>query len=334
MNCLDIAIYLCIIFWLALYIHITHDINGEMTLRSGVIQKILQKMHVTLDTSVFIPTIRSTKINQSDMSLSIPTSSISSDGVDKVDSVNVFIQRPLSTSNGQTSMNLILYIHGGGFVCGSAPWYGRYARLLANATGYTIATIDYALSPENKFPIALHQVLDVYRYYQSLGIYDKIGFFGDSAGGNIIASACFILRSDIRTPPPSFQILLYPYLDMTRFNRDSHNRYKQSYLITRRSLRLAREYYLDKETDPCDPRVSPIMMSDMSNTCPTLIISAQHDVILDEAIEFNTKLQLAHVQVQHKIYQGSLHGFFIDELPSLRDTVIKDVKLFLNLLIM
>lgn len=81
------------------------------------------------------------------------------------------------------SENIIMYIHGGGLVSGSARATRAYCSYLAKYSGYRVVSIDYRLAPENTYPDAIDDCekafLALHRMYPDA----KICLTGESAGG-------------------------------------------------------------------------------------------------------------------------------------------------------
>ena len=50
------------------------------------------------------------------------------------------------------SKNIIMYIHGGGFVSGNVSSSKGYSSMLAKYSGYKVIAVDYSLAPEHSFP--------------------------------------------------------------------------------------------------------------------------------------------------------------------------------------
>jgi acetyl esterase/lipase len=57
----------------------------------------------------------------------------------------------------QKNKPAVLYIHGGGYVLGSADGNLRTAQDIAHGTDSLVVSVDYTLAPEAKFPISLEQ---------------------------------------------------------------------------------------------------------------------------------------------------------------------------------
>jgi acetyl esterase/lipase len=113
-----------------------------------------------------------------------------------------------------TPKPLVIYIHGGGWQSGHtrhsgafANWPGVLAKLAAK--GYVVASIEYRMSGEAKFPAALQDVKASIRWLRSNA--DKYGIdrsraivWGGSAGGHLAALAattCGVQSLDPVVPP-------------------------------------------------------------------------------------------------------------------------------------
>src|SRR5262249_52347003 len=54
-----------------------------------------------------------------------------------------------------TAVPVIVYYHGGGHVIGSLDTHDFVARNLCGGTGAVVASVDYRMGPEHKFPAAV-----------------------------------------------------------------------------------------------------------------------------------------------------------------------------------
>ncbi|KAG9291537.1 hypothetical protein G9A89_021956 [Geosiphon pyriformis] len=126
---------------------------------------------------------------------------------------------------------LILNFPGGGFIGMSPPCHEDYLSYIAKCTGVPLVSIDYGKAPEYPYPYALEECFDAYRSIMEsngevigmAGWTNKDGIqrprirttlFGDSAGGNLVASVMLkILRYPSPIPHPSGIVLIYPCLN-------------------------------------------------------------------------------------------------------------------------
>ncbi len=112
---------------------------------------------------------------------------------------------------------ILLFFHGGGWVTESVENYDRVCARMAQSTGQIVASVEYRLAPEYRFPVGL---MDCYAaakaFYTNRFLLntdpDRITIMGDSAGGNLAAAVCMMAR-DRGEFYPKKQILIYPALN-------------------------------------------------------------------------------------------------------------------------
>ncbi|MBN2469288.1 MAG: alpha/beta hydrolase fold domain-containing protein, partial [Anaerolineae bacterium] len=113
------------------------------------------------------------------------------------------------------SDSVILYLHGGAYVTGSAQLYRSMAGRLAAASGMRALTLDYRLAPRYPFPAALDDAIAAYQWLVAQGFKPgQITFAGDSAGGGLALAALLHLR-DSNISLPAGAALLSPWMDLT-----------------------------------------------------------------------------------------------------------------------
>jgi acetyl esterase/lipase len=106
------------------------------------------------------------------------------------------VMEPLNIPPSQRK-GVILYVHGGGFICTMNELYYPSLTFLVRQ-GYTVIGVDYPLAPLFQFPVAVFSVLKASRFAKErfLQKHEEIIFLGDSAGANII----FIAAAAIGSP--------------------------------------------------------------------------------------------------------------------------------------
>jgi acetyl esterase len=205
----------------------------------------------------------------------------------------------------------LLYLHGGGWVIGSAQSFDAFSRALANATGWLVATVDYRRAPEHPFPAAVE---DSWAALQWLGggaaevgvTSGRLAVAGDSAGGNLAAVVARRAR-DAGAPKVERQILLNPVTD-PRMDSDSYRELGEGHGLTAEGMAWFWEQYL-QGADPEDPDVAPARWTDLAGLPSALVLTASHDPLRDEGEDFAHRLAAAGVPVQLERMQGVLHGF-------------------------
>jgi acetyl esterase len=143
---------------------------------------------------------------------------------------------------------VIVFFHGGGHVIGSLDTHDFVARNLCGGTGAMVASVDYRMGPEHKFPAAVDDCFAALQWVHanaaSLGADpDRIGVHGDSAGGNLAAVVALLAR-DADGPQLRLQSLVYPVTDYGLAG-DSYDKYASGYgILTKGAMVWFRDHYL------------------------------------------------------------------------------------------
>lgn len=222
--------------------------------------------------------------------------------------VNLYAPQPKSAG----PLPLLVYFHGGGFVVGSLESYDRLCRALANRAGCLVASVDYRLAPEHKFPAApddCHAALNWLAAHASEIGADpaRMAVGGDSAGGNLAAVTALTARA--QGPKLVFQMLIYPCVG-PRQDEPSHFEFAEKLLLTRKNILWFMEQYLRSEADRDDWRFAPLLAPDLAGLPPALLIVAGYDPLRDEGVAYAERLKAAGVPVEFTNYEGMVHGFF------------------------
>ena len=225
-------------------------------------------------------------------------------------SLRARIYRPRTT---RQTVPTIAFFHGGGFVVGSINTHDGQARLICRDTDAVVVSFEYRLSPENKFPGAVEDCLAATRWVvehasELGGDPSKVAIAGDSAGGNLAAVTAQAMRDEgIQL---TAQLLLYPATDFTDGDRyPSREENADGYLLTARDMVWFTEQYLAADSDPKDPRLSPLY-GDLAELPPAVVATAEFDPLRDEGNAYAQALSDAGVTVRHHCFPGMIHGFF------------------------
>lgn len=208
---------------------------------------------------------------------------------------------------------ILVYYHGGGWVIGDLDTHDRACRELAEGSGCVVVSVDYRLAPEAPFPAAVD---DSYAALEWVAAHaDEIGgnpsllaVGGDSAGGNLSAVTCLLAR-DRQGPEISFQLLIYPAVDM-RFAHASVEENGEGYVLTKEHMSFFRGHYMPPDADLEDPRASPLLAASHEDLPPALVITAEFDPLRDEGEAYGAALNAAGVPVEVSRYEGQVHIFF------------------------
>ena len=234
-----------------------------------------------------------------------------SGGSDSKD-VSITIVRPQNSRND--NLPVVIFTHGGGWVLGGFDTHERLVREIAIKANVVVVFVNYTLSPEGKYPVALEQAYAtanwVARNGKSINVdSSRLAVVGDSVGGNLTA-ALTLLAKERGGPSIKFQVLFYPVTD-ANFDTPSYEKYEQGYWLTREGMKWFWNNYTSKETNRKEPTVSPLQASkeQLSGLPSALIINGENDVLCDEGEAYALKLLEAGVRVTAVRYHGTIHDF-------------------------
>ena len=213
----------------------------------------------------------------------------------------VRLYRPLGVSEPTPAL---LWIHGGGYVIGTAQQDDALCRRFSARLGITVASVDYRLAPEHPYPAPLEDCYAALTWLAGLPAVDseRVAIGGASAGGGLAAALALLARDrgEIR---PIFQLLAYPMLD----DRSSATAANPNYrLWSPGSNKFGWTAYLGD----ADPQVAvPARREDLSGLAPAWIGVGTHDLFHDEDLAYAERLKSAGVPCQVEIVPGAFHGF-------------------------
>jgi acetyl esterase len=207
----------------------------------------------------------------------------------------------------------LVYFHGGGFVFGNLDTHDAVCRALAKESGAVVISVDYRLSPEHKFPVAVDDsyaaTVWVAANAEKLGIdARRIAVGGDSAGGNLATVVAMRCR-DAGGPALAAQVLIYPVTDSSSLETGSHREFGEGYFLTSAGMEWFTGHYLTSADQKRHPEVSPLLAPNLSGLPPALVITAEFDPLRDEGEAYANRLKEAGVPVTISRYPGMIHGF-------------------------
>lgn len=230
--------------------------------------------------------------------------------------IPAWLYRPRAVEPGAALLPIVVFLHGGGWALGDLESYDPLVKVLCEASGVLYLSVDYRLAPEHKFPAGLEDGLAAVRWAaahaaQIGGDRERIAVMGDSAGANLATVIAHRLRDDERARLAA-QFLLYPVLDVASPHASFPSRLRfgdGTYLLTRRDIEVTTAWYLDGRTPPDDPAVSPLLAETFADLPPTLILTAGHDPLQDEARVYADRLRAAGVPTEFRCFETTIHAF-------------------------
>ena len=206
----------------------------------------------------------------------------------------------------------LVYLHGGGWTLFSLDTHDRLMREYASRAGFVVLGVDYALSPEAKFPVALEQVIAVARHIA--GHADefsidpqRIAIGGDSAGGNLALTTAIALRDDGHDILRAI-VLNYAVLDRQSSARARARLGGPGNMLTYDEMEGFWRNYLREGDDPLQPLVSPLR-ANLYGLPPTLMVVPEFDLLKEQSEHLAKRLKSANVWGKLAIYRGTVHSF-------------------------
>jgi acetyl esterase/lipase len=207
---------------------------------------------------------------------------------------------------------VLIFFHGGGFCIGDLDTHDCVCRKLANEARCAVVSVDYRLAPEHKFPAGVEDCAAAVRWIgenaRSLALDPhRMAVGGDSAGGNISAVLAQMAR-DRELPPVTFQLLLYPSVEMS-MRHPSYRLDFSRFPLSLEAVRYFHSHYLRGEEDQADWRASPIRARRFIELPPAFILTAGYDPLRDEGAEYARILEENDVPVTFVHMSDQMHGF-------------------------
>ena len=241
----------------------------------------------------------------------------------------VRIYTPLCESGTAAGYPLLVYFHGGGWVLGNLDTHDSLCRVFANASGCVVVSVDYRLAPENRFPAAVEDAYGAICWVSENarllnGDASRLLVGGDSAGGNLAAVSC-LWAKERGGPDVIRQLLLYPVLDLSDFDKESYRTHGEGHLLTAQSMVYYRDQYLRDEGDRKNPYASPLLAHNLSGLPPAIVVAAKLDVLADEGKAYVDKLKNFDVPVTYLCYDYMIHPFlnFLEDVDRAREAVVE-----------
>lgn len=205
----------------------------------------------------------------------------------------------------------LLYLHGGGYVVGSARTHRSLAARLAREVGVRALVLDYRRAPEHPHPAALEDALEAYSSLLGDGIESaRIAIAGDSAGGGLTLALAAMVR-DLGLPAPAVLGLICPWLEVTVDLAGGRPPAPREPILSPGLLKSWGQAYVG-DGDAAAPSISPLL--GQLDGLPTIVVhSAGEDLLLPDAerLERMVNAGAAHAPIEHRRHPGLWHDFHL-----------------------
>ncbi len=221
---------------------------------------------------------------------------------------------------------VILYLHGGGFVCGDINYAKGFAATLSVQCGVKVFAPAYRLAPENPFPCALSDAVESYRYLLEKGYSpENIALCGESAGGGLSYSLCLKLK-ELNLPLPSSIIAVSPWVDLTLSGKSYKENVEKDPSMTNEVLNFFADSYTNDKTNPL---ASPLFSS-LAGMPPSIIFVGEEEIMYSDSYELYKKLVNAGSEAKFFSKKERWHAYLLYGLSEDNQDFSK-INQFLNL---
>jgi epsilon-lactone hydrolase len=219
---------------------------------------------------------------------------------------------------------VLVYLHGGGFVYGLTPPHLQLGAYLAQKMSLRILMVDYRLAPNYPFPAALDDCVTAYLWLMKQGILaQNIVVAGDSAGGNLTITMLMKLR-DSGHSLPAAAACLSPVTDLTP--KDNLRKGFKDPLLPPKVVKFYNQSYVGNH-DAHDPLISPVF-GNLLGLPPLLVHAGEDEILRDDAVRIVSLAKSVDVEVRLEIYPRMWHVWQINlTLPQAIES-LEDIALF------
>lgn len=229
--------------------------------------------------------------------------------------VRVYEPGPESSS----SVDVVVFIHGGGFISGDLDSYDHEARTLTASTGARVYSVDYRLAPEVPYPGPFDDCLAVLEWVATQP-HRTLSIVGDSAGGNL--AACVAIAARDKGIRLAAQLLVYPVIDPALSGKSFLER-GEGYLLTTSSLAFDWDCYVPDAAQRADAYAAPGSAVDLAGVAPAVVTSAGYDPLRDDATWYAARLAADGVEVVLLEHPDLMHAYWqlAPRVPAAQDAI-------------
>ena len=221
---------------------------------------------------------------------------------------------------------VVLYLHGGGYTCGSLDYAKGFAATLASECGVRVFCAAYRLAPENPYPAAVEDALTAFDYLLKKGYAPhQILLCGESAGGGLIYALSLKLKQLGRELPCGL-IGISPWVDLTGSGASYETNRDNDPSLTQELLEFYAKCYT---TEPTDPLCSPVL-GDLTGLPPSLLFAGGDEILLDDARTLHDRLRKAGCRSKLLIAPERWHAYVLYCLQENMEQDMEEINRFLT----
>ena len=238
--------------------------------------------------------------------------------------VALYVVRP---EGARSPVPAFMFFHGAVWIAGNFENHKRLVRDLVVGSQAAAVFVEYTPVPDARFPVQINEAYESTVWVSENGAdiglkSDKLAVCGNSVGGNM-AAAVTLMAHDKGGANIAFQELLWPALD-TDLDTESYRAYGEGRFLPRAFMQYGWDHYAPDPEDRKHRYAAPLQatIEQLRGLPPTLIQTAENDVLRAEGEAYARKLDEAGVDVTCVRYNGAIHEFALLnallEVPSTR----------------
>ena len=248
-------------------------------------------------------------------------------------------QRTIKAGEGDISLTIVrpagvkgalpafMFFHGGGWILGDYPTHERFVRDLVSDSGAVAVFVNYSPSPETHYPVAINQAYAATRWVAEHGTEigvdgRRLAVAGNSVGGNMAAVVALMAKEN-GGPALRAVVLFWPVTN-ANFENASYDQFATGHFLTKDMMKWFWNAYTTDAKERQNVHASPLQATpeQLKGLPPTLIQTAEKDVLRDEGEAYARALDTAGVTVIATRYNGMIHDFgllnVLSQVPATR----------------
>jgi len=205
------------------------------------------------------------------------------------------------------SDNIIMYIHGGGFISGSCHTHRAHVSKFVMHSGIKAILFNYRLAPEHPFPAAIEDCIKMYQWLLNAQGYrpEQIVIAGESAGATLTLSTLLKIKCD-NLPQPAGAVAISPVTDL-RCLADSFERNAAKDIAPYNSWHVWQSFYIGSY-DPTDTLLSP-QFGALGGLAPLYLCVGTYEIHHDDTVNFHKRVKEFGGISELHVYDKMVHAF-------------------------
>lgn len=205
---------------------------------------------------------------------------------------------------------VVLYLHGGGFVVGSARTRRMFTGYLAGKLGYNVVAPEYRLAPEHPFPAAPEDCFAVYRALLKTYAPDRIVLLGESAGGNLVLSVLLQIKA-AGLPMPAAGLCIAPCVQFDQTLASYTENQGTEAMVDHLSEEVFDTYLCSRAPRVVQNPLAAPYYGDFSGCPPICLWASESEVLRDDSLMLFRKLKAAGHPCRLYLRRGMIHTWLI-----------------------